>query len=257
MPRNIRIDSPGYPTNLKGASSMRSLPLAIVIAIVGILFLSVSQTHAAKDEKEKGTARPEKPLPLAFEDTFDAGMGRWEPTDANAWKIIDEGGNKILSQFQQSGYKPEVRSPVNIAWTKDLDVGDFSIDVKLRQTGKEYGHRDMCIFFGKQDPTHFYYVHIATKADDHANSIFIVNGEPRKSIATERTTGTDWSTGFHNVRVTRNVESGEITVYFDDMTKPIMKAVDKTFTHGPVGFGTFDDTGDVDDVKIWGKAVQK
>jgi len=236
---------------------MRSSCLTAILAIVSVFILSTAEVHAAKGEKESNGPAAPSALPLVFEDSFDKGADRWAPTDAKAWRIVDEGGDKILSQFQGSDYKPEVRSPVNINWIEDLDVGDFTVEVKLRQTGKEYGHRDMCIFFGKQDPAHFYYVHIATKADDHANSIFIVNGEPRKSIATERTPGTDWATGFHNVRVTRNVESGEIAVYFDDMNKPIMKAIDKTFAHGPIGFGTFDDTGDVDDVKVWGKAVTK
>lgn len=201
------------------------------------------------------SARPEKLQPV-FEDNFDDGAVRWEPTDAKAWKVVEEDGNKIYSQFQASNYKPEVRSPFNISWIKDLTVGNFTLEAKMRQTGREYGHRDMCIFFGKQDATHFYYVHIATKADEHANSIFIVNGEPRKSIATERTEGTNWASGFQTVRVTRNVDTGEIAVYFNDMTKPIMKAVDKTFTSGQIGFGTFDDTGDVDDVKIWPDAKE-
>ena len=32
-----------------------------------------------------------------------------------------------------------------------------------------------------------------------------------------------------------------------------MKAEDKTFLKGGVGFGSFDDTGNFDDVKIWEK----
>lgn len=216
---------------------------ALVLAVSSIAFAA-----------EKAAAKSE--LPIVFEDTFDKGFDKWEPTDPAAWKIIDEGGNKILSQFQVSNYEPTVRSPKNIAWVKDLNVGNFQIDVKLRQTGKEYGHRDMCVFFGKQDASHFYYVHMATKADEHANSIFLVNGEPRVSIAKERTDGTNWSTGFHHIRITRNVESGEIAVYFDDMEKPIMKTVDKTFVTGTVGIGSFDDTGDIDDFTVRGTSVK-
>jgi len=35
------------------------------------------------------------------------------------------------------------------------------------------------------------------------------------------------------------------------MTKPIMIAEDKTFLEGYIGFGSFDDTGKVDNVRIW------
>ncbi len=42
-------------------------------------------------------------------------------------------------------------------------------------------------------------------------------------------------------------------VYMDDMTSPILTAVDKTLGHGQVGLGSFDDTGSFDDIKLWGK----
>ena len=193
-------------------------------------------------------------MPLVFEETFDLGRDRWVETDPEAWEIVDEDGNKVFHLCRSSKYEPPVRSPLNIARVKDLEVADFVLEARMKQTGKEYGHRDLCVFFGYNDPSHFYYVHMATKADAHANSIFLVNGSPRVSIATERTDGTDWGTGeFHTVRVERCTSSGTITVYFDDMDTPIMKAQDKTFLSGGIGFGSFDDVGRIDDIRVWGK----
>lgn len=192
-------------------------------------------------------------LPLVFFDDFESGAGRWTQTDPNAWKVAVEAGNHVYAQYQRSQYQPPVRSPHNMARVKDLKVSDFVVQARMEQTGKEYGHRDMCLFFGYQDPAHFYYVHIATKADAHANSIFLVNGSPRVSIAQQRTDGTDWATGYHDVRIVRNVTTGTIEVFFDDMETPIMKTVDKTFGAGEVGFGSFDDTGNIDDVIVWGR----
>jgi len=193
-------------------------------------------------------------LPLVFFEDFESGAGRWTQTDAAAWKVTEEDGNHVYALHKQSGYKPPVRSPVNIARIKDVNVSDFVLQVRMKQTGREYGHRDMCLFFGYQDPSHFYYVHIATRADAHANSIFIVNGEPRVSIAQHRTDGTDWTTGYHDVRIIRDTSSGSIKVFFDDMAEPIMRTVDKTFLSGKIGLGSFDDTGNMDDVMIWGTA---
>lgn len=187
---------------------------------------------------------------IAFEDDFESGIEKWEFTDPYAWRIAEDGGAHVLELIGDSKYEPDFRSPFNIAWAKDVNVGSFEMTVKVKQTGKEYGHRDMCFFFGKQDANHFYYVHLATKADDHANSIFIVNEAPRVSIATERTTGTTWDDNYHTVKIVRNVESGAITVYFDDMETPIMKAVDKTFTSGPVGLGSFDDQGMFQEITV-------
>jgi hypothetical protein len=192
-------------------------------------------------------------LPLVFHEEFDSGCARWEFTDPEAWRIGSAGGDPVLELCKSSDYTPPVRSPHSIALIKGLDLTDFVLEARMNQTGREYGHRDMCIFFGHNDPAHFYYVHIATKADANANSVFIVNGKPRTSIASERTDGTDWGEGEHLVRLERCAASGHIAVFFDDMDHPIMKACDTTFTFGRVGFGSFDDTGTIDGIRIWAR----
>ena len=40
------------------------------------------------------------------------------------------------------------------------------------------------------------------------------------------------------------------------MEKPIETAHDKTFTWGRIGMGTFDDTADFAEVKLWGKKAE-
>jgi hypothetical protein len=202
-------------------------------------------------------AEPAKELPLVFEDDFEKGADRWEPSDPKAWKILDTGKGKVYSQFQQSNYKPPHRSPFNFSLVKDLQVSDFVFEARLQSTVKDYAHRDMCLFFGYQDAAHFYYVHLGKKTDDHANQIFIVNDAPRKKISTKTTDGTNWDDAWHNVKIVRKVEDGTIEVYFDDMKTPVMTATDRTFTWGRVGVGSFDDTGNWDDVKLRGVKVEK
>jgi hypothetical protein len=192
--------------------------------------------------------------PVVYQSDFSSGNAEgWTFADPEAWKVASKGTRSFLSMFQDSNYKPPVRSPENIGWLTGLDVADFVLDATVRSTQKEYGHRDLCFLFNRVDETHYYYIHIATKADAHANSVFLVNGEPRVSIASERTDGTPWTEGWHHVRLVRRSNSGEILVYFDDMEKPIMRATDKTFTKGTVGFGSFDDTGDVAEIVIRGE----
>lgn len=203
---------------------------------------------------EEGAPRERIGMPLVFEDDFSAGADQWEMTDAGAWKVVEDGGNQVLDLRRSSAYEPAVRSPKSIAWVKKLNVGDFVLEAEAKQTGREYGHRDLCFFFGKQDASHFYYVHLATKADAHANSIFLVNGAPRVSIASQRTDGTDWGGDvWHKIRIVRSLETGRIEVYFDDMEKPVMVAEDKSFASGPIGLGSFDDVGRFDKVRVWGK----
>jgi len=116
---------------------------------------------------------------------------------------------------------------------------------------KDYNHRDLCLFFNYVDESHFYYVHFGRKADPHANQIFIVNDAPRLMITTDKSDGTPWNDEWHRLRVERDVESGKIAVYFDDMDEPHMQASDKTFTSGTVGIGSFDDTGHFDRIAVY------
>ena len=219
--------------------------------IPAVLLLS-SAALVLADEKTV----PEK-LPLLFKDDFRKGADRWQPTDAAAWKVIDADKGKAYSQFRQSKYKPPHRSPLNFALVKDLIVGEVVLEARAQSTTKDYAHRDMCLIFGYQDPAHFYYVHLGKKTDDHANQIFIVNGAPRKKISTKTSDGTPWTDGWHHVKVVRHVADGGIAVYFDDMKAPVMTATDKTFTWGQVGVGSFDDTGNWADIKVYGRRAER
>ena len=177
-------------------------------------------------------------------------------TDPQAWRHTQTNNLGALELFAQSKYQPKHRSPVNIALLADKVFGDFILEVELLSTVKPYGHQDMCLFFGFQEPTKYYYNHIAVAADANAHNIFIVNEAPRKNFATETTKGITWGQGvWHKIRLVRNTADGSIRTYFDDFTKPLMIAEDKTFTHGHIGFGSFDDLGKITRIKIWGPSV--
>ena len=182
----------------------------------------------------------------------------FDMSDDSAWRIQAENEQNVLELHGESNYRSVVRSPFNIAVIRSFTLGDFVFEAKLAQTGREYGHRDLCLFFGMKDPTHFYYVHLATTADDHANNIFIVNDAPRIKIATTSSSGTDWgATGsWHTVRIERNLASGSIKVFFDQSKEPVMVANDSNFGVGHIGLGSFDDTGMFDDIKIWAPNIK-
>lgn len=183
-------------------------------------------------------------------------IDQFEMSDPSAWKAAS-GEKGCLELFGKSQYEARVRSPFNIALLRDYQFGDFIMEADLAQSGREYGHRDLCLFFGAKDATNFYYVHIASVADPHANNIFLVNDEPRVAIASKTTDGTNWgaTNSWHKVRIERNMDQGTIKVYFDDMNNPIMEATDNHFDFGRIGFGSFDDTGRFDNIKIWGPGV--
>jgi len=196
--------------------------------------------------------------PLLYQNDFEKGQGilDFEFTDSSAWRLSSSLGNNCLELFGKSNYAASVRSPFNIAVLKSPSVGSFILEVDLKQTGREYGHRDMCLFFGLKDPTNFYYVHLASVADENAHNIFIVNDEPRRNIADKTTEGVAWGNDWKSVKIERDIKEGTIKVYFDDMSQPIMEATDTHFDAGYIGFGSFDDTGMVDNIKLWGEPTK-
>lgn len=229
-------------------SRYRSLSSCLVAAVM------LAAAVAASDE-------PSETLngwPRVFYDDFESGhLDRRQPSDPKAWKPDVFAGRKVAHQFEQSQVKTPVRSPFNRSVIRDLIISDCVLDVQLRTTARDYPHRSLCLFFGYQDPAHMYYVHLGQKADDHANQIFIVNNEPRQKISTKTTDGTPWDDNWHHVRIIRDTKSGAIDVFWDDMKTPVMQAVDKTFTWGQVGIGSFDDTGMFDDVAVYGTKVDR
>lgn len=230
---------------------------AIALLVTCILVATVT---GANRPPGQAPAKERDGLPLAYHEDFEAGdddalRAKFEFTDPAAWEIRKDGDRRVLALVKQSDYKPAVRSPVNIAWVKDLKVGPaFVMEVRLRSTTRDYGHRDLCLFFGGQDPTHFFYVHVAKAADPNAHNVFLVNGEPRKNIATRTTKGADWDDDYHTVRVTRKA-SGEIEVFWDGQS--IMATDNKHFPVGRVGVGSFDDTGHFDQITVWGQVEKK
>jgi hypothetical protein len=171
-------------------------------------------------------------------------------SDPAVWKFgKDAKGERFLelaydTKTYKSTYQPKHRSPVHIAVVRHSPLTDFVLDIQAMSTTPPYGHQDLCLFFGVESPTKYYYVHLAPAPDMNAHNVFIVNDAPRKNLLPPQSKGIEWKKDtWHNLRLIRQATTGKIEVYFDDMTKPVLTAEDKTFQTGFVGFGSFDDTG--------------
>ena len=226
-----------------------------------LLCLLLSFASASAAESASGIPADYK---LLYEQNFEGALALKDFgfSDPKAWKISRQDGNASLELFAQSDYKPKHRSPFNIALVSDKIFGDFILDAELQSTVKPYPHQDMCLFFGFEATNRFYYVHIAVKpdpikAESHAHDVFIVNDAPRLAIAKEVSAGVTWGRDtWHQVRLERRLATGAIKVYFDDFSKPIMQAEDKTFGAGYIGFGSFDDLGKIGKIKIYGPKAE-
>lgn len=210
-------------------------------------------------EAEQPQWQPLAPVtfPLIHSTDFGADLAHWELSD-DGWRLDKDDHRQFLSQFRkQSSFVPAVRSPFHRAILASHEVTDFQLDVKVRSTHPPYGHRDVCLFFGYQSPTQFYYVHLGELMDPHCNQIFIVDNQARVSISRTTSRGTPWDDQWHHVRIVRKTGTGQIAVYFDDLDKPVMTAVDQTFLFGRVGLGSFDDTADWAEFRLRGLKSEK
>jgi len=185
-------------------------------------------------------------LPVVFEQTCAEARCRddFVFTDGAKWRMHTSPHAPALELAGGSDYRPPHRSPHSIALIEAVEVRDFDLDVDLMQTGRNYGHRDLCLFFGFQSKRHFYYTHLATSPDANAHNVFLVNDAPRTNLLAPRAAGVDWGRDtWHHVRVERRFDEGTIKVFWDGQPEPILIAEDKTFEWGRVGFGSFDDSG--------------
>ena len=171
-------------------------------------------------------------------------------SDPTVWKFgKDDQGVGFLelaydTKKYKSSYEPKYRSPVHIALMKQYAPTDFVLDIEAMSTIPPYGHQDLCLFFGFESPTRFYYTHLAPAPDANAHNIFIVKDAARKNLLPPQKKGIEWKKDtWHKLRLVRQGSTGKIEVYFDDFSKPVLAAEDKTFPRGYIGFGSFDDTG--------------
>jgi hypothetical protein len=216
-----------------------------VAVLIGVLISAIAHAQTMPNNYK-----------LVYEQSFNDqnSINDFHYTQRNKWLLSKGKSGNALEFTGISDYAPPFRSPHTIGLIKNLKLGNFVLEAELLQTGKEYGHRDMCIVFGFKDPSHFYYTHIATKMDDNAHQIMLVNGAPRTKISSFTTEGIDWGQEqWHRVRVERDLNAGTIKIFFDG--KLIEEANDKTFDFGSVGFGSFDDSGKIDNIKIWSDQV--
>lgn len=176
-----------------------------------------------------------------------AGRANWAPLTPSKWRFT---GSEVV--LAEAGVPPTgPRRPFEYAvLTHGPEFGSVQIDAEVRlDTPVPISNRDVIIVFGYQSPTRFYYAHLSSDNTIYPhNGIFVVNDADRLRIDDQ------WNgsvgappaitdAGYHRVRVRHCSGAGEIAVYVDGASIPLMTATDTTFQAGRVGFGSFDNIG--------------
>jgi len=195
-------------------------------------------------------------LPLLFVEEFEGNMENWQPNFPQNWQVINDNNDMVYYLFEP-GKQGIVRAPTSRSILESFDVTDFELIVRAKcLTDTLNTKRDICLFWGYQDSLHYYYAHFSGTSDNVHNIIAIVNNADRTKINQELSgtskailTGEKWYT----LKIIRKVETGLVQAYIEDMEIPVLTAVDKTFKHGKIGIGTFDDPAEFTRVELYGK----
>lgn len=165
-------------------------------------------------------------------------LGSWELRNDTSWAARD-GAIVLHTAGRPAG---PIRKPGEWAILRSEWLGDLVMTAEVRADADvaRMG-RDVLIFFGWQSPTRFYYAHLSNETTPPHNGIFLVDDADRRRIddgtAIPRLMDADW----HRVRLERDVDTGRIAVFLDDLPQPVLQATDTTLRAGRVGLGSFDD----------------
>ncbi|MEV6301631.1 PQQ-dependent sugar dehydrogenase [Actinoplanes sp. NPDC051861] len=186
-----------------------------------------------------------------------AGAANWAPVTPAKWQFT----NREIILAEAGAERPGPRRPFEYAvLTKGPAFSSVEINASVRlDTPVEISNRDVIIVFGYQSDTQFYYAHLSSDNTIYPhNGIFRVDNADRFRIdyqwngrsrgANPAITDASW----HSVRVKHVPSTGEIAVYVDGCADPVMTAVDRTFSSGRVGFGSFDNIGRTRDFTVTG-----
>lgn len=208
------------------------------VAVIALSLIPSSNVSAFQ-----GAARS-----VHFTDSFEQGrLDAWQLPYAEDWEILAENGYHYL--HMKRNREPFVpRRPMQFALIKGVNVGSFDFRTRVRREGKS-----MIVVFNYVDSLHFYYTHLSGdsgKQQPVHNGIFLVNNAPRVRIAGLDAQPALPDQSWHQIRVLRDVASGRIEVWSDVSSQPLFTVVDRTFTCGQIGIGSFDETGDFADVDL-------
>ncbi len=190
-------------------------------------------------------------------DFEDKDLSAWSLPSPDHWTIASEGasegasesGNRFL-RLWKPGLIGEPRRPLTYALRQDLCVSDFDLRVKVRRAGKS-----MLITFGYQDTLHFYYAHLSADSGEHQvhNGLFKVDGGERFRIAGQGSPPALPDLKWQQIRVVRNAASGLMELWVGQDSKPRFRHIDGAFRFGRIGLGSFNETGDFDDLVLTGR----
>jgi len=173
-------------------------------------------------------------------------------SNPDSWKIVQQKNSSYIEFSEKSNYLTPAGFPNVIGLLKGQMYGDFILEADIMQSSKDTDQRNTCIIVGLKDSSHYYYIHLTSKADENSNNVFLVNDTILTKTGIKISEGINWiNNKWNKVRVERDILKKIITVYINDMFNPVMVGKDRTLIMGYIGFGSINAPGKIDNIKIW------
>ncbi len=157
----------------------------------------------------------------------------------------------ILKITENSINRDPFSAPSALAIYENSTFSSFELTAEIKSNAPLSETRgDMIIIFGYQSPTQYYYVHLTGIVDSIHNGVFLVDNTDRQKVDFTEFEPVLTDRAWHHIRLVRDIETGSISIYRDGNHTPIINVQDKTFLEGKIGFGSYNDTGEIRNIKI-------
>ncbi len=182
-------------------------------------------------------------------DKLEAFGHTWSVPVAADWSIEQQSDATVLHLKESRGPLPGPRRPIQFALAETPELGRVSVEADVMPLQKS-----LIIVFAYKDEAHFDYAHLSidmgTVQPVH-NGIFHVYGGERVRISSTVGPAAFAATQqWYHVKLTRDSESGAVSVTVDGKRVPALSAVDVSLGAGKVGLGSFDETAKFKNVRI-------
>jgi hypothetical protein len=195
-----------------------------------------------------GTSPPSTPSPAVtptatgsalINETFTSSAANFTKISGGTWAV--SGGRYVLSSPADAG---AATANSNISVHKTVVTGDFTLTASASTTPTSSAFNDFSIIFGYRDPANYYFASFAESNDANTSGIFKVAGGVRTQLA-DITTGITAGTPYP-IKIER--QGATIRAYRS--TTLAATATDSTFLTGKTGFGSRNDGGTFDDLRV-------
>ena len=189
---------------------------------------------------------------VALSDGFnEKSLNDYQFTDQSHWLITKNGeSGKDLKCVFDFNDVPNEYFPSEVAFLTNRLYGDFIMEFDYLQKNREFTIRDICVLFGYQDSTHYYFAQAASKDGKYNHNIFKVENDRPVKIGESKNRGVIWNyQKWSHIVVVRKIEVPLLELYIDG--ELILSSSSDNGSEGKLGFGTYGSGFKIDNLKVW------